>query len=321
MTADASTGPHRYRLDLGYRGTDFHGWARQPRLRTVQGELEAALEQVTGAPVPTVVAGRTDAGVHARRQVVHLDLAPEAAARLVGRSDRSPAAALLTKLAGVLRARGARDIVVHAAVPVAEGFDARFAATSRSYTYRLADTVSFVDPLKAEYTAVHKRALRVSLMSEAAAELLGLHDFLPFCKPREGATTIRTLQELTVVRDADDVVEFHLQADAFCHHMVRALVGGLIKVGEGSWDPTYPAELLARADFLSRAETDSLAAAGAFAEAGALSESVAGWTPGTDARKGFPMFVAPAEGLVLDRIDYPAPEDWEARAERTRNRR
>ncbi|WP_181273119.1 tRNA pseudouridine(38-40) synthase TruA [Brevibacterium oceani] len=279
----------RFRIDLGYRGTDFHGWAKQPGLRTVQDAVESGLARITGTEVATVVAGRTDAGVHARRQVVHIDLGENAVAKLVGRSNRFAEVALLSRLRGVLAAGDCPDIVVHAVAEVTETFDARFSALWRSYRYRLADHRSFIDPLLTAVTPRHKGELDAEAMAEAAAEVQGLHDFLPFCKPREGATTIRTLYELSVERDQDAVIIIDLRADAFCHHMVRALVGGLIKVGSGSWPVTRPAELIAEAD--------------------------AGITPDV------PMFVTSAEGLVLTEVGYPAPEDYAARAAQTMARR
>lgn len=279
----------RFRIDLGYRGTDFHGWAKQPGLRTVQEAVESGLDRITGTEVATVVAGRTDAGVHARRQVVHIDLGEEAIGKLVGRSNRSAEVALLSRLRGVLAAGDVDDIVIHAVTEVPEAFDARFSALWRSYQYRLADHRSFIDPLLTAVTPRHKGVLDAEAMVEAAGEVQGLHDFLPFCKPREGATTIRTLHELSVERDQDAVIIIDLRADAFCHHMVRALVGGLIKVGSGSWPVTRPAELIAEAD--------------------------AGITPDV------PMFVTPAEGLVLTEVGYPAPEDYAARAVQTMARR
>ncbi|GAA1368041.1 tRNA pseudouridine(38-40) synthase TruA [Brevibacterium luteolum] len=288
MSAEAES-RRRIRLDLGYRGTDFHGWARQPEARTVQGLIEAGLEMICGTPVRTVVAGRTDAGVHARRQVVHLDITDAIATRLIGRSDRTVGDALAARLRGALRHLGADDIVVHAASEVDAAFDARFAAVSRRYTYRIADPHSFLDPLAAGHTTVSKERLDSAAMHTAAQEILGLHDFLPFCKPRPESTTIRTLLECSVTRDAEGIIVIDLRADAFCHHMVRALVGGLMKVGTGAWPATRPAELIARA------------------EAG-------------DTDLG-PMFVTPAHGLVMEHVEYPPPREWRARAERTRARR
>jgi tRNA pseudouridine38-40 synthase len=280
----------RLRVDLGYRGTDFHGWATQPGLRTVQGELEAALAQILRRPVRVTVAGRTDAGVHARRQTIHLDLVPGEARRLVGsRAERTPAEGLLARLRGVLRARDARDIVIHSAAEVPSSFDARFAAIWRSYTYRLADEDSFLDPLLVPCTTVVRGRLDAAAMASAAGELLGLHDFLPFCKPRPDATTIRTLRGLEVARDAAGVIVTRLRADAFCHHMVRALIGGLVRVGSGAWPTTRPAELLA------------------LAEAGVPA--------------GEPMYVMEPHGLVLEAVGYPEESAWAAQGERARAKR
>lgn len=279
----------RMRIDLGYQGTHFHGWAKQPGLRTVQGILEAGLERILGTEVQTVVAGRTDSGVHARRQVVHIDLDTSATQKLIGRSGRTVDAALLSRLRGVMSVGDYSDVVIHSAQEVAEDFDARFSALWRSYQYRLADSRSFIDPLLVAVTTRNKGELDEEAMAEAAAEAKGLHDFIPFCKPREGATTIRTLHDLEVGRDHDGVITIDLRADAFCHHMVRALVGGLIKVGAGTWPVTRPAQLLAEAD--------------------------AGVDPDV------PMFVTPAHGLVLEAVGYPEPEFYGSRAVQTMARR
>lgn len=281
----------RVRIDLGYDGTDFRGWAVQPRLRTVQGELEAALARVIGAPVRTVVAGRTDAGVHARRQVVHTDLPVTALPRLRGRGQRPLGDALVSRLTGALSFAGAEDIVILAAAEVPAHFDARFAAIWRRYAYRIADPRAQRDPLTRTSTVVHRRELDAEAMGAAVREVLGLHDFLPFCKPRPESTTIRTLLDASVVRGDGGTIEIGLRADAFCHHMVRALVGGLVRVGEGAWPVDRPAVLIARA------------------EAGA-----------SDAELG-PMHVMPAHGLVLEEIGYPDEGEWAAQAERARARR
>ncbi|GAA4282880.1 tRNA pseudouridine(38-40) synthase TruA [Brevibacterium daeguense] len=279
----------RFRVDLGYRGTGFHGWAVQPGLRTVQGCLESALETVCGEPIRTIVAGRTDSGVHARRQVVHLDLSAEAVARLIGRADREPGAALVSRLRGALRHLGCPDIVIHSAQTVSADFDARFSAIWREYTYRVADDDTFLDPLAVERTTIQRGRLDHDAMAKAAGELLGLHDFLPFCRPRPEGTTIRTLFVLDVDRDADAAILLRLRADAFCHHMVRATIGGLVKVGAGSWPVSRPAELIALAE-------------GGAADVG-------------------PMHVMPPQGLVLEAVGYPDAGEWAQRAERTRARR
>jgi tRNA pseudouridine38-40 synthase len=188
-TRPRGTGFVRFRLDLGYDGTDFSGWAAQPGLRTVEGTLAAALTTILRAeePVRLTVAGRTDAGVHARGQVAHFDPDPTAWAALPGRSTRTTAEAALSRLRGILPA----DIGMRAVAVAADGFDARFAALQRRYLYRLADRPELVDPLRRRETVVTKRALDVESMHAAAQELLGLNDFGAFCKRRAGATTVR----------------------------------------------------------------------------------------------------------------------------------
>lgn len=224
------TRPVRWRIDLAYDGTDFSGWARQPGLRTVQDEVERAIALVgRTSGVSMTCAGRTDAGVHARHQVAHVDLAAGVGEALSTR-----------RLNGVLPS----DITVHRIRPAPEGFDARFSAVYRRYIYRLADTDAGVDPLRRRevYTS---RPLALEPMREGAAGLLGLHDFAAFCKARDGATTIRTLTELTITRTATEVVEITVVADAFCRSMVRALVGALVAVGESRAPVGWPAEVLA----------------------------------------------------------------------------
>jgi len=220
----------RWRVDLAYDGTDFSGWARQPGLRTIQDEVERAIALVgRTVEVSMTCAGRTDAGVHARHQVGHVDLPPGVGEALSTR-----------RLNGVLP----EDIIVHRVRPAPDGFDARFSAIYRRYVYRLADTDAGVDPLRRRevYTS---RPLALEPMREAAAGLLGLHDFAAFCKARDGATTIRTLTELTITRAATEVVEMTVVADAFCHSMVRALVGALVAVGESRAPVKWPGQVLA----------------------------------------------------------------------------
>jgi tRNA pseudouridine38-40 synthase len=275
----------RVRLDLGYDGSAFAGWATQPGLRTVQGTVEAALGTVLRIPPPRLtVAGRTDAGVHARGQVAHVDLDDEVWAAVRGRLD-DPATALLRRLAGVLP----DDVVVHRAGPAPEGFDARFSATHRTYAYRLADSPDLVDPLRRNHVLRHRLPLDVEAMAESAGPLVGHHDFAAFCKPRPGATTVRTLIDLTVARPSagadSGLVVVTVRADAFCHSMVRALVGALLAVGEARRLPHWPADLLA-------------------------------------ARLRDPAaHVAPACGLTLEAVAYPPDGDLAARADQTRARR
>lgn len=224
----------RIRLDISYDGTHFRGWARQSDLRTVQGVIEDAIERILGGRAALVVAGRTDAGVHARGQVAHVDLSPAQVARLRPRPGPEPAdgvTALARRLQGVLGRYP--DVAVGATSVAPDGFDARFSALWRRYEYRLADDLSGYDPLMRLYTTSIRGILDVDQMDAAARALCGLHDFAAFCKPRPEATTIRTLQEFRWIRGDDGVVRAHLQADAFCHNMVRGLVGACSAVGAG----------------------------------------------------------------------------------------
>jgi tRNA pseudouridine38-40 synthase len=235
----------RVRLDLAYDGTDFSGWAAQPGRRTVEGELSAALTTVLrgSEPVRLTVAGRTDAGVHARGQVAHADVDPASWARVPGRSDRSPEEALRVRLVGVLPT----DVTVSRVNRAPAGFDARFSATSRRYLYRLADDLSAHDPLRRRDTVAVRTHLDARAMNDAAYLLVGLHDFAAFCKRRDGATTVRTLLALSWERQPDGVLAGTVVADAFCHSMVRSLVGALVPVGEGRRDVDWPAAVLAGA--------------------------------------------------------------------------
>lgn len=236
----------RLRIALGYDGTDFAGWARQPGLRTVQGELETALGHVLRLPDPprTVVAGRTDAGVHARGQVAHSDLATAAWAALASRPGLA-----LHRLRSALPA----DVRVTAVEVAPPGFDARWSVTARRYAYRVADDPTGPDPLARRYvwhrTGAHGARLDLEAMNAASGPLLGEHDFAAFCKRREGASTVRTLRELRWRRGTDGVdaglVVLDVEADAFCHSMVRSLVGALVPVGQGRAPVGSPAELLA----------------------------------------------------------------------------
>ncbi|MFD2090215.1 tRNA pseudouridine(38-40) synthase TruA [Blastococcus deserti] len=262
----------RLRLAVSYDGTQLHGWARQPGQRTVQGELEQALSMVLRVPVNLTVAGRTDAGVHATGQVAHCDVSAE-----VWREHETR---LVRRLRGVLPP----DIAVPAVVRAHPDFDARFSALGRHYVYRLTDHPSGPPPLRRADTVGWPRSLDAEAMAEAAGLLLGEHDFAAFCRRREGATTIRTLLALDVVREGG-LITVAASADAFCHSMVRSLVGALLVVGERRRPPQWPAALLSRTER-------------------------AGDVP-----------VAPAGGLTLVHVDYPVDEELAARALVTRARR
>src|SRR5918996_492123 len=221
----------RLRLDLAYDGAPFSGFARQRDRRTVQGELEAALSRLARRPVQTVGAGRTDAGVHARGQVVHADVPARLDPERVRRA-----------LNGAL----GPAIVVREAAWAPAGFDARLSARRRTYVYRVDDSGS-PDPLLRGFVLAWPRPLSVPRMREAARPLPGEHDFAAFCRSRNGATTTRRLRSVGV-RRVRGLVEVRLVADAFCWQMVRSIVGHLLRVGEGRREPTSTAALLAAAD-------------------------------------------------------------------------
>nr|WP_223875229.1 tRNA pseudouridine(38-40) synthase TruA [Nanchangia anserum] len=284
MLGDGSVSDtQRVRLDIAYAGGAFHGWAAQPGLRTVEGMLAEALATITRGTVALTVAGRTDAGVHAAWQVAHVDIASEVWDGLPGRSTRSSGEALADRLNGVLghMCEADPDVIVRSAAPVADTFDARFSACGRHYRYLAADLRALACPWRLD-VAVAKRPLDVAAMGEAARALIGEHDFLPFAKPRPGATTIRHLKQLDVSRTPDGLVAFTLHADAFCHSQVRFMVGALMRVGERARPIGWIGDVL---------------------RAGVRDSAVP---------------VAPARGLTLVRVDYPAPENYAAQAERAR---
>jgi tRNA pseudouridine38-40 synthase len=232
----------------------------------VEGVLSEALGRVLRMPeAPRLtVAGRTDAGVHASGQVAHLAVPEQLWA--------DNGARLVRRLGGVLPA----DVRVFTAEPAPEGFDARFSALWRRYSYRLCDDPALADPLDRHRTVWYFRSLDVDAMNEAAAALLGEHDFAAFCRRREGATTVRALRRLGWRRDGILVGE--VVADAFCHNMVRALVGALVAVGEGRRGTDWPARVLA---------------------AGARDPGVR---------------VMPPHGLCLEEVGYPPAGELAARA-------
>lgn len=284
----------RIRLDIAYEGTAFLGWAKQPGLRTVQGELEAALATIFGRygqPPTLTVAGRTDAGVHALDQVAHLDLT-SAQLESLNRPPRGTTKgavrlggpeALVRRLNGIAGLES--DVYVTRASVAPPGFDARFSAVWRRYEYRVSDVNGPRNPLERNHTLWYPAALDVELMDAAARLLVGLHDWASYCKPRDGATTIRTLQEFEWIRGADGVLVARVKADAFCHSMVRALVGATIAVGHGKLSPE---RLVWLREELTRSSE---------------------------------FKVVPAKGLTLVKLGYPPDAELAARAEQTRARR
>lgn len=273
----------RIRLDIAYDGTDFHGWARQTSgVRTVQTEIEDALALVLRTPVSLTVAGRTDAGVHASAQVAHADI-PRAS--LAQRSLGGDAGALVRRLAKLLEP----DVRVFAVREVPSLFDARFAALSRRYTYRVTTHPAGALPTRARDTAVWGKPVDIAAAQQVADALVGLHNFAAFCKPREHATTIRELHAFRW-RDVStplepNLYEAEITADAFCWNMVRAMTAACLTVGEGRRDLEWALGLL---EETSRDPSVQL---------------------------------APAKGLTLTGVDYPRDEDLAARVEVTRDRR
>lgn len=269
----------RLRIDLAYDGGGFHGWARQPGLRTVQGDIEHALDTVLRTEgCSLTVAGRTDTGVHARGQVAHLDLDDALFEAVVGRSHDTAPAALLRRLNGMLGA----EIRLRLVSVAPDGFDARFSALWRRYAYRIADRLGCVDPLARGHVLTWPRELDEDQMNLAATALLGENDFAAFCRRREGATTIRTLIDLVWARDPDGLLVATVRADAFCHSMVRSLVGCLMEVGEGRQQPGWAAQVL------------------------------------TARQRDPAVRVARAHGLTLEEVRYPAAAEMAEQARRAR---
>ena len=241
VSAKAAEPPQvRWRLDISYDGTNFSGWATQAGRRTVQGELERWITRILRLDerAQLVCAGRTDAGVHARGQVAHLDLDP-----LVILDGGEPLVQRLNKVLG-------GDCLVRRISAAPPGFDARFAAIWRRYVYRLSDAAVPPDPLYRFQIAQVRREVDLVRLNDEAAALIGLRDFGAFCRRREGGSTIRTLLELAGRRVPSGpmvgVIECTVRADAFCHSMVRSLVGALVAVATGQRDHEWLAAITER---------------------------------------------------------------------------
>ena len=260
----------RLKIKLAYDGTNFSGWAKQPDRRTVQEEFERAFSTVSRHQCETIVAGRTDAGVHATAQIIHVDVP-------VG-TDQIDLAYRLNRLLDT-------DIRVLEIEEAPEGFHARFSALRRHYQYQIVDGNRAINPLDRYDRASWYRPLDLDRLNEASSLLLGEHDFAAFCKFREGATTIRTLETFNWERKADGLLVAQVVADAFCYSMVRNLVGAAVCVAEGRFEPSWIAEMLANRQRIS----DSM--------------------------------VFPPEGLTLVQVDYPNNAQLLARAALTIARR
>lgn len=269
--------PIRIKLDIAYDGTDFAGWAMQHEQRTVAGVVTRALEQILRCAIRLTVAGRTDAGVHATGQVAHCDIPTSA--------WHDYKDSLVRRLAGVLPL----DVRVRHVEQVSTDFDARFSALRRHYVYRVCDASWGGNPLRRSDTLWFPRPsnqpLSISAMNEASALLVGEHDFAAFCRRRDGATTIRALQVFSWRRDGEGIACASVSADAFCHSMVRSLVGAVLAVGAGRRPPAWPRELL------------------------------------TTKTRSSEVSVAAAHGLTLVGVDYPPLAELATRAVRTRQLR
>jgi tRNA pseudouridine38-40 synthase len=264
------SGFRRLRLDLSYDGTNFSGWAVQPDRRTVQQVIEDAISTVAQAKAETIVAGRTDAGVHATGQVIHVDL---------------PESLELSDLAYKLNRILDEDIRINQISIAPPAFHARFSALRRYYEYRILDENKVIPPLARFNTESWYRPLDVDVMNQASALLLGTHNYAAFCKFREGATTIRTLETYSWRRDRDGFLIGDVVADAFCYSMVRNLVGAIVCVADGRKDLSWITTLLEDKERVS----DSL--------------------------------VFPARGLSLYKVDYPTDAELLERAAKTIARR
>lgn len=262
----------RIRLYLAYDGSYFSGWAFQPNLRTVQGEVQRAITLALHLKedVEVVVAGRTDAGVHARGQVIHVDLKV-----LEPDFDFQN---FVYSLNGILDA----DVRILAADFAPAGFDARFSAIARRYSYAVMDGMT--DPILRSFAITHWRELDVDAMNLASASLIGLHDFASFCKPNDYGSTIRTLQEFSWKREGL-LLKATLQADAFCHSMVRALVGCVLAIGDGRQPVEFARAVLERRERKSDVVT------------------------------------MPSAGLTLEEVLYPEDSELLSRQEITRAKR
>ena len=302
----------RLRLDLAYDGGAFYGWAKQPTLRTVQGELEQALHTILRVPADDpdeplrlTVAGRTDTGVHALHQVCHLDVGEATLDRCVGHMGVPAPEALFRRLSRMVP----DDIAIHAVSVAPKGFDARFSALERTYVYRICDDARPVDPRMRGFVLPLDDRLDLDAMNAAAAMTIGLHDFGSFATPNPGGTTIREVKRAhwsrtpvsprvpgasggagtaggyTVPAAESGLVCFTIVADAFARNMVRSLVNACVKVGQGRKDLNWFAEKMA-----------------------------------TPLREGSPGPIAP-QGLTLEHVAYPAADQLAARAEAIRAKR
>lgn len=235
------SGFRRLRLDIAYDGTNFYGWAAQPGRRTLQDLIEEAISRIARVDVESIVAGRTDAGVHATGQVVHVDVPDVIFDENLTYKD------LRYKLNRILD----EDVRIMQISDAPAGFHARFSALRRYYTYKIIDNNDVIPPLSRHDVASWYRPLDVDVMNQASALALGHHDFAAFCKFKEGGTTIRTLEKYQWQRSSEGILVADVVADAFCYSMVRNLVGAVVCVADGRKDPAWIGELLANKERVS----------------------------------------------------------------------
>ena len=229
------SGFRRLRIDIAYDGTNFSGWGAQPDRRTLQDLVEEAISRISRSDVASIVAGRTDAGVHATGQVIHVDVPDAMFASGLTYTD------FRFKLNRILD----EDVRIMLITDAPPGFHARFSALRRKYVYKILDNNDVIAPHSRFDVAPWYRPLDVDRMNEASALVLGHHDFAAFCKFREGSTTIRTLEKYDWVRSPEGLLVADVVADAFCYSMVRNLVGAVVCVADGRQDPSWISELLA----------------------------------------------------------------------------
>ena len=235
------SGFRRLRIDIAYDGSNFFGWGAQPDRRTIQDLVEEAIARISRTDIESIVAGRTDAGVHATGQVIHVDVPDSMFERELNYID------LRYKLNRILD----EDVRIMNITDAPEGFHARFSALRRYYTYKIIDNNDVIAPLSRHDVASWYRPLDADRMNEASALVLGKHDFAAFCKFREGSTTIRSLEKYEWKRTEDGLLIADIVADAFCYSMVRNLVGAVVCVADGRKDPSWMAELLANKERVS----------------------------------------------------------------------
>jgi len=240
-TLHPESGFRRLRIDIAYDGTNFYGWGAQPDRRTIQDLVEEAISRISRVDTESIVAGRTDAGVHATGQVIHVDV-PDA--MFDGELNYIDFRYKLNRILD-------EDVRIMSITDAPSGFHARFSALRRHYVYKLIDNNEVIPPLTRNDVASWYRPLDVDRMNEASKLVLGHHDFAAFCKFREGSTTIRSLEKYEWKRTADGVLVADIVADAFCYSMVRNLVGAVVCVADGRKEPNWIAELLANKERVS----------------------------------------------------------------------